>query len=137
MSVTAKACDLLKCEQVGSRMEQGAACDRLPVRRLSTVAAAALGGNPHSTSLSLCFFQAEDGIRDLTVTGVQTCALPILDHVLPAQVRSRLKNCQRPTRRAGGGDPCHLVVARDREPGIEIDLSQATHRCGEDRKSVV
>src|SRR2546430_8625723 len=31
-------------------------------------------------SLSICFsffFQAEDGIRDLTVTGVQTCALPI------------------------------------------------------------
>src|SRR5205085_7088931 len=25
------------------------------------------------------FFQAEDGIRDLTVTGVQTCALPIFD----------------------------------------------------------
>src|SRR2546430_7434764 len=25
------------------------------------------------------FFQAEDGIRDLTVTGVQTCALPICD----------------------------------------------------------
>src|SRR2546430_6644034 len=25
----------------------------------------------------LVFFQAEDGIRDLTVTGVQTCALPI------------------------------------------------------------
>src|SRR2546430_13601386 len=30
----------------------------------------------------LFFFQAEDSIRDLTVTGVQTCALPIseLDH---------------------------------------------------------
>src|SRR2546430_12097608 len=27
------------------------------------------------------FFQAEDGIRDLTVTGVQTCALPILKSV--------------------------------------------------------
>src|SRR2546430_1798027 len=27
--------------------------------------------------LSEFFFQAEDGIRDLTVTGVQTCALPI------------------------------------------------------------
>src|SRR2546430_8438776 len=26
------------------------------------------------------FFQAEDGIRDLTVTGVQTCALPISPH---------------------------------------------------------
>src|SRR2546421_3431913 len=25
------------------------------------------------------FFQAEDGIRDLIVTGVQTCALPIYD----------------------------------------------------------
>src|SRR2546430_446078 len=30
------------------------------------------------SSLSVFFFfQAEDGIRDLTVTGVQTCALPI------------------------------------------------------------
>src|SRR5207245_5372257 len=27
--------------------------------------------------LSVFFFQAEDGIRDATVTGVQTCALPI------------------------------------------------------------
>ena len=26
------------------------------------------------------FFQAEDGIRDYKVTGVQTCALPILNH---------------------------------------------------------
>src|SRR2546430_8454291 len=37
--------------------------------------------------VSLCFFfffffQAEDGIRDLTVTGVQTCALPIYAVVL-------------------------------------------------------
>src|SRR2546430_7190352 len=29
------------------------------------------------TTQVLFFFQAEDGIRDLTVTGVQTCALPI------------------------------------------------------------
>src|SRR5207249_7244487 len=28
----------------------------------------------------LFFFQAEDGIRDRNVTGVQTCALPILFH---------------------------------------------------------
>src|SRR5205085_7318276 len=36
------------------------------------------------------FFQAEDGIRDLTVTGVQTCALPILVVVRPAaHVRER------------------------------------------------
>src|SRR2546430_8275173 len=29
------------------------------------------------------FFQAEDGIRDLTVTGVQTCALPISSKSMP------------------------------------------------------
>src|SRR2546429_6377067 len=37
--------------------------------------------NPNSNYLidetSLFFFQAEDGIRDVAVTGVQTCALPI------------------------------------------------------------
>src|SRR5258707_10472253 len=33
----------------------------------------------HMLTLFLCFFffQAEDGIRDIGVTGVQTCALPI------------------------------------------------------------
>src|SRR5215469_16560383 len=34
------------------------------------------------------FFQAEDGIRDLYVTGVQTCALPI-SHVGPRSVCER------------------------------------------------
>src|SRR5256886_16862628 len=34
------------------------------------------------------FFQAEDGIRDLTVTGVQTCALPISGRRNPATRRS-------------------------------------------------
>src|SRR6266436_7862650 len=29
------------------------------------------------TRSSIFFFQAEDGIRDVAVTGVQTCALPI------------------------------------------------------------
>src|SRR5256886_12043651 len=32
-----------------------------------------------SPMLYVFFFQAEDGIRDLTVTGVQTCALPIFE----------------------------------------------------------
>src|SRR3990167_3223365 len=31
------------------------------------------------------FFKAEDGIRDLTVTGVQTCALPIYPSRPPAR----------------------------------------------------
>src|SRR5690606_40315314 len=33
--------------------------------------------SPHSSSVFFFFFQAEDGIRDFHVTGVQTCALPI------------------------------------------------------------
>src|SRR5258708_3699240 len=38
------------------------------------------------------FFQAEDGIRDDLVTGVQTCALPIFEYfTLP--VRSLLNRC--------------------------------------------
>src|SRR5204862_5333814 len=37
------------------------------------------------------FFQAEDGIRALYVTGVQTCALPILYSL--GQFREYLRNC--------------------------------------------
>src|SRR5699024_12073006 len=33
--------------------------------------------------LSVFFFQAEDGIRDRNVTGVQTCALPIFAPEVP------------------------------------------------------
>src|SRR2546429_4646812 len=32
-----------------------------------------------TSRLLIFFFQAEDGIRDVAVTGVQTCALPISD----------------------------------------------------------
>src|SRR2546430_9005201 len=42
------------------------------------------------------FFQAEDGIRDLTVTGVQTCALPI------SRIRQGEKTAYRSFRRTGG-----------------------------------
>src|SRR5687768_18061464 len=34
------------------------------------------------------FFQAEDGIRDVAVTGVQTCALPISSRCTPAAASS-------------------------------------------------
>src|SRR2546430_11808665 len=36
-----------------------------------------LEGTLQAGTSAVFFFQAEDGIRDLTVTGVQTCALPI------------------------------------------------------------
>src|SRR2546423_14683209 len=37
------------------------------------------------------FFQAEDGIRDKLVTGVQTCALPISYYVRAQKVRTLIK----------------------------------------------
>src|SRR5260221_1829655 len=38
---------------------------------------------------SLFFFQAEDGIRDHCVTGVQTCALPIWPIAFPSRGMAR------------------------------------------------
>src|SRR2546430_3430218 len=57
------------------------------------------------------FFQAEDGIRDLTVTGVQTCALPIYPAVeIRAEnaVPSRVADEEPAARRVGqdlAGEP--------------------------------
>src|SRR2546429_3970413 len=41
-------------------------------------AAAIIAGDQRVLNSLFFFFQAEDGIRDVAVTGVQTCALPIL-----------------------------------------------------------
>src|SRR5688500_20282540 len=62
---------------------------------------------------AVVFFQAEDGIRDYKVTGVQTCALPISDS----------RRCTRRCRGAGAGQvivdlPLHppdLLAERRRE----------------------
>src|SRR5207249_5121133 len=66
------------------------------------------------------FFQAEDGIRDRNVTGVQTCALPISFLVAGAITGGDLtiKNCL-----AG-----HLgaVIARLQQTGVRIDTVDAT-----------
>src|SRR2546430_9063417 len=51
------------------------------------------------------FFQAEDGIRDLTVTGVQTCALPIsFGDALRCGVQSPRKSSSTSTRNPGSVD---------------------------------
>src|SRR5256885_10799393 len=44
-------------------------------------------------SASFFFFQAEDGIRDYKVTGVQTCALPIWSTNGSAESQSRMRSC--------------------------------------------
>src|SRR2546430_13044289 len=87
-------------------------------------------------SLVWFFFQAEDGIRDLTVTGVQTCALPISG----LAARRVLSNCRRGNRSRlpvvnGPRRPHHRAMVVRPEP------SGRTHgagcRPGADRKSVV
>src|SRR5437867_9006482 len=57
---------------------------------------------PHSF-----FFQAEDGIRDRTVTGVQTCALPI-----SPRARARRARRRRDRRGTRAPPPCPLRGAR-------------------------
>src|SRR2546430_4121459 len=97
----------------------------------------------HSTSSCFFFFfQAEDGIRDLTVTGVQTCALPISDARRRSPTRPPAAcRCRLPRRRQAGLSPAvaprasipqrrllhatvryqpgHLARRRDGEGGIE------------------
>src|SRR6266496_3950852 len=70
--------------------------------------------------LSLClfcyffFFQAEDGIRDLYVTGVQTCALPIWP--APAGLASRTAARAAPPCRCG---PAGWTRSEERRVGKE------------------
>src|SRR5258706_9922599 len=83
----------------------------------------------------LFFFQAEDGIRDWSVTGVQTCALPISE---PGRRGARMAIPGRS--REGGVRPLPIRGCPGDSGGgceaLELDL-RATARSGGDRKSVV
>src|SRR6266496_5592713 len=88
-------------------------------------------------SLLIFFLQAEDGIRDLYVTGVQTCALPISDlpaapdppvglevayHPVPGPPRGTRaqRDGKAPRRRAAGdpaGDRAHRLGGEARRAG--------------------
>src|SRR2546430_13389827 len=86
----------------------------------------------------LFFFQAEDGIRDLTVTGVQTCALPI--SLEARDVARHLHRAHRRQRRPrlelqGGGVSNGTSCRSIRRPPAA--LPARTRACGGDRKSVV
>src|SRR5205807_6175701 len=64
------------------------------------------------------FFQAEDGIRDYKVTGVQTCALPIFLAHLAAQITFDLDvlvDIGANTRDFLVGEVAHTGVARSEE----------------------
>src|SRR5207248_3182385 len=54
--------------------------------------------------------QAEDGIRDRTVTGVQTCALPIYDTLRAASSESRKRSPLRPVTQPPLQQAIHIHV---------------------------
>src|SRR5690606_476055 len=80
------------------------------------------------------FFQAEDGIRDFHVTGVQTCALPIYDSTLfevdihtgrAEQIRIHLAAIGHPL----VGDPLYAPggLPRAVDPGLPGDGGYLLH----------
>src|SRR2546430_9188350 len=85
------------------------------------------------------FFQAEDGIRDLTVTGVQTCALPISRW--PTSTRRanmrRSRCCARATRTCacGGGPSSTRRTARRHWPSTRSSPRSEERRVGEEGRS--
>src|SRR6266542_5379272 len=80
------------------------------------------------------FFQAEDGIRDATVTGVQTCALPILrcspDHHNLALLASSAPGFHHASFEVGGVDEIGVGAARMADRGWQPGWGFGRHVIG-------
>src|SRR5256886_4604575 len=85
------------------------------------------------------FFQAEDGIRDLTVTGVQTCALPIFEDLAltgPGEPEPEILDHRGPeSLRLSDGEALQLVVVRAAEPAREPRHRSEERRVGKECRS--
>ena len=77
------------------------------------------------------FFQAEDGIRDWSVTGVQTCALPIWG------VGDRAVDVAAHTGGTKRGHTCHRVLDVELQPLqiVGIELRSEERRVGKECRS--
>src|SRR5438093_13449125 len=85
----------------------------------------------YGTQMLIFFFQAEDGIRDWSVTGVQTCALPICrDHAPACRLRRGAASPARDHDRDRGRGREDRIQRRhdDRAPA-------RLHSCGRDRRA--
>src|SRR2546430_6859776 len=75
--------------------------------------------NLSTVALLFFFFQAEDGIRDLTVTGVQTCALPICSYFRRFESNYYLQQTWHESSREAGGENRHNYRSEERRVGKE------------------
>src|SRR5256884_8692896 len=79
------------------------------------------------------FFQAEDGIRDVAVTGVQTCALPIFPEYRRESrdgSRSGHRNSSMGSRNGTGRDADFPIRPGTVCKGLKTQASQIPKRCG-------
>src|SRR5260370_41797873 len=75
------------------------------------------------------FFQAEDGIRDSSVTGVQTCALPISCR----SAQGRAGSAEHQAERHGAGDRAEATGKWRAEAAEREHAVEACDRRGADR----
>src|SRR5437764_11854842 len=105
--------------------EAGAELERRSVVRLTVGARDSPSGSVVAQDilrLEFFFFQAEDGIRDTSVTGVKTCALPISaaryqGSQPPPQLRQWLTLGHAPSQQAP-----HLLSVKDEYQRSDYDL---------------
>src|SRR3712207_8410928 len=79
------------------------------------------------------FFQAEDGIRDIGVTGVQTCALPISGDELAAEVAEQRARRYKVLDALGVGAESHHLDGADEDVVEAAEDSDAEDRSEERR----
>src|SRR2546430_7058927 len=79
------------------------------------------------------FFQAEDGIRDLTVTGVQTCALPICTVATPLgqQINGVENMLYMSSQSTGDG---RLTITVTFRIGTDLNVAQMLTQRSEERR---
>src|SRR2546429_2754144 len=96
-----------------------------------------MGDGRPAPPLLFFFFQAEDGIRDVAVTGVQTCALPIWAAARWLRRRAELyaaAGAGGHRLHTGAGDPSatgrdgHRATVRDRDRGRPPKIGRASCR---------
>src|SRR5207245_4596021 len=106
--------------------------------------------------LSCFFFQAEDGIRDATVTGVQTCALPIsMQCTAPPNRQGRIRRFlpqhvlkgvhrRRDSRRSeerrvgkGGGLGCRRKKKKKERVRRDVDMNKERDKKDDNREQAI